>query len=325
MRGKSILIVIAIIVMAAALWWSQHRSSPPKISGFIEAYDIRVGSRVGGRVASVKVLEGQRIKAGEIMIELEPYDLKDRRAEAAANLAAKKADLLRLKNGPRPQEIAAAEAQVRFAQAQVQVTQATEKRVRASFEQKAVSADELDKAVADAQSAVASLDVRKQQLELLKVGTRPEEIAAAQAAVDATQANLAALDTQIGELTIKAPLDGTVDAVQIRPGDLVAANAPVLSITDTSHLWVRAFVPENHLNLQIGQKVTITVDSFPKRNFAAHISFVSTQAEFTPNNVQTPEERSKQVFRIKADLDEGLDVLRAGMAADVWIKEASQR
>ena len=89
---------------------------------------------------------------------------------------------------------------------------------------------------------------------------------------------------------------------------------------DGERLWVRAYVPENHLNIQMGHKVWVTVDSFPQRRFAGHVSFVSRQAEFTPGNVQTPEERSKQVFRIKVLLDEGTNVLRPGMAADVWLE-----
>ena len=103
---------------------------------------------------------------------------------------------------------------------------------------------------------------------------------------------------------------------------MAAANAPALSLMDLGNLWVRAYVPENHLNLQNGQKLSVTVDSFPGRKFAGHVSFVARQAEFTPNNVQTPEERSKQVFRVKVTLDEGLDVLRPGMAADVWLEES---
>jgi multidrug resistance efflux pump len=90
---------------------------------------------------------------------------------------------------------------------------------------------------------------------------------------------------------------------------------------DTSELWVRAYLPENHLDVQVGQKVAVSVDSFPGRRFDAHISYVARQAEFTPGNVQTPEERSKQVFRIKVTLDSGLQELRPGMAADVWLEE----
>ena len=126
---------------------------------------------------------------------------------------------------------------------------------------------------------------------------------------------------QIEELAIKAPVNGTIESVELRPGDLVAPNAPALSILDNSTIWVRAYVPENQLSLQLGQKLPVTVDSFPARRFAAHVSFIARQAEFTPNNVQTPEERSKQVFRIKVTLDEGLDMLHPGMAADVWLEE----
>ncbi len=111
-----------------------------------------------------------------------------------------------------------------------------------------------------------------------------------------------------------------MEAVDLRPGDMIAANAPVLSLMDVSRLWIRAYVPENHLDLKIDQPVWITVDSFPNENFRGHISFIGRQAEFTPNNVQTPEERSKQVFRIRVTLDEGRDRLRSGMSADVWLE-----
>jgi multidrug resistance efflux pump len=191
----------------------------------------------------------------------------------------------------------------------------------------------------------AAVDVRTQELDQLKEGTRPEEIAQAdaelrdaeaalalaksgyrveevtqaKASLEAAQAATSAIEKQIAELTVRAPVDGIVEAVELQPGDLVAASAPVLSIMNTGNLWVRAYVPENRMSVQVGQKTPVTVDSFPNRRFAAHISFVARGAEFTPNNVQTPEERSKQVFRIKATLDEGLDVLRPGMNADVWL------
>jgi multidrug resistance efflux pump len=123
-------------------------------------------------------------------------------------------------------------------------------------------------------------------------------------------------------LRIAAPVDGVVEAVDLQPGDLVSANAPVLSLMDLRELWVRAYVPEDALNVQVGQDVVVTVDSYPDRSFSGKISFVARQAEFTPGNVQTPEERSQQVFRIKVALTEGLDELRPGMAADVWLEAA---
>jgi multidrug resistance efflux pump len=107
--------------------------------------------------------------------------------------------------------------------------------------------------------------------------------------------------------------------LELEPGDLVAAGAPVMSVLDSSHYWIRTYVPQKWMNLKLGQQVSVTVDSIPGRIFPAEITFISRQAEFTPSNVQTPEERAKQVFRIKATLKEGLEVLRPGTSADVWL------
>ena len=150
-------------------------------------------------------------------------------------------------------------------------------------------------------------------------GFRPAGRAAA--AVAGARAALEAIETQIAELTIRAPAAGVIEAVDLRPGDLVGAGTPAISIIESGRMWVRAYVPENHLDIQTGQVVDVSVDSFPGQVFRGRITFVARQAEFTPGNVQTPEERSKQVFRIKVTLEEGLDVLRPGMAADVWLEQ----
>jgi multidrug resistance efflux pump len=203
----------------------------------------------------------------------------------------------------------------------------------------------MDRAVEELHAAQAMLDVRTKELELLKAGSRPEEIAEAaarlkeaeealaltrsgyrseeieqaKAARDAAQAALDAIRRRKEELTIRSPVPGVIEALELQPGDLVAASAPVLSILDERRLWVRAYVPENRLGITVGQKLWVTVDSFPRARFAAEVTFIARQAEFTPSNVQTPEERSKQVFRIKVTLQEGHDRLHPGMAADVWL------
>jgi multidrug resistance efflux pump len=372
MRAWVIALVVIVAALAAAQVYSQRRSEPLKVSGVIEADEIRVGSRVGGRVKSVNAAEGRSVHAGELLLELDPYDLLQRKAQAAAQAQVKRAELDRLKagfrpeeiaqaearreqaaakleelvNGPRPEEIAAAEARLRQADATRQSAETTFNRINEAFQRNAASPDELSTATEQFKVATAAFEARQAELKLLKAGTRSEEIAAAranlheaeqsvklmkagyrkeeiaaaQAAVDAADAELAIIQQQLDELTVESPLDGVIEASEIQPGDLVAANAPILSILDLSHLWVRAYVPENHLDLRTGQSVWVTTDSFPKRRFKGTISFVAREAEFTPNNVQTPEERSKQVFRIKVDLAEGLDVLRAGMSADVWLE-----
>ncbi|MHB1155636.1 MAG: HlyD family secretion protein [Phycisphaerales bacterium] len=313
-------VLLGLIVAGALvslLLWSQQDTGPLQVSGHIEAHDIRIGSRVGGRVKAVHVDEGQTVKQGDTLVELEPFDLPQRRDEAAARCDQLKAQLDELIAGPRKQEIEAARAQLAESQSQLELAQQQFNRFKSLVESHAESPDKFDQAAAQLKIAAAAVDVRRQQLTLLIEGTRSERIVAAKAALASAAASLAAIQRQIDELTIRSPITGDIEAVELRPGDLVAANAPVLSMLDQSKLWVRAYVPENHLGIHIGQTCSVHVDSFSDQTFAGTITFISRQAEFTPGNIQTPEERSKQVFRIKVTLDDPRKLLHAGMTADV--------
>ena len=362
-------VVLLAAVLAGFLFYRQQQHEPLKVSGFIEADEIRVGSRVGGRVGHVAVKEGDPVSKGTLLVELDPFDLYERRAEAEAMLAQKKqtlkklqagfrseeiaeakaryeqlqANLKKLRNGPREQELAAARAQVKLAQSNLDLADLQHKRVADAAAKGAATQDSLDEAVRALKVARAELQVRKENLSLLKAGTRKEEIeqadaqvqeayaawklringyrsediAEAEAAVSAADATLKAIRKQIDELKIRADVDAVVEAIELQPGDLVPANGPALSLIDLNHLWVRAYVPEDKLNLKLGQKVDVTVDSFPGETFSGTITFIARQGEFTPRNVQTPEERSKQVFRIKVAVTDPR--LRPGMAADVWL------
>ena len=367
-------IVLLLLVMAgliALVAYSQRRPELARISGFIEADEIRLGSRVGGRVARVHVEEGQRVRKGDVLVELEPFDLLELEQEAEAQLSGQtsglrppagrfcaeeqaqakarvgqlQARLELLVNGPRPQEKEAAKAQLTVAESTLKLAQQNHARVAGLFEKRAAPREQFDEATEKLQAALAMVVVRQQELSLLEAGTRredidraraeleeaqqalaltsagyrPQEVAAAKAARDATQAALAAIRTRKNELRIVAPVDGTVEAQELQPGDLTLPGAPVLTIVDNQRLWVRAYLPENRLNVKFGQPLWVTVDSYPERRFAGEVTFLARQAEFTPSNIQTPEERSKQVFRIKVTLKEGWDVLRPGMSADVWL------
>lgn len=363
--------LVAAVCLLALLTISQWQTTPLKVSGFIEANEIRVGSRVGGRVREVFVDEGQLVTKGMKLISLEPFDLEEQAAQAEAVLSQRRAELAKLengsrplevaqaeerlkqlsavlkklRNGPREQEIRAAEAALEQATAQLRLATIKQARVESLLTKSAATQEDMDQANSELKVAGASQQVRQAELDLLKAGTRPEEVEeaqakekeateawelqkegyrveeklAARAAVKAAEAAVAALQRQLAELTITSPVDGLVEAVEIEPGDLVGANTPAVSLIDSHELWVRAYVPENHLGIAIGNKVPITVDSYPGREFAGRVTFVARRAEFTPGNVQTPEDRSKQVFRIKVRLDEGRKELRPGMSADVWL------
>lgn len=365
---------VAIALLLGLLVYSQMRVEPLKVSGYVEADEIRLGSRVGGRVKAVHCQEGQAVTAGTLLLELEEFDLLARKAEATAQVAASEAELARLKNGFREEEIAQAQARVErlaakhkmlvdgprareinaararrdLAVAQVERAKLTYARLQDLFAQEtgSVSRDEVDRSIEEVKVTEQTQRVREEELKLLEEGTRAEEITAAaaelkeaeqalklfnagnrsediaqaEAAVAAVQAALAAIEVQLNELQIRASVDGVVEAIELQPGDMVGMGTPVLSLMDTRTLWVRAYVPESRLNIVIDQEVRITTDSFTSESFRGKVTFISRQAEFTPRNAQTPEERSKQVFRIKVTLLDGLDKLRPGMAADVWLE-----
>jgi multidrug resistance efflux pump len=175
--------------------------------------------------------------------------------------------------------------------------------------------------IAEAKAALAEAEA---QVKLMESGYRVEDLARAAAQVAAAQAAVSAIEVRLTELTVAAPCDCVVEAIDLRPGDLVSPNAPSVALLNLAELRVRAYVPESRLGqVRPGMKVPVVVDSFPTERFMGHVTFISRDAEFTPRNVQTPEERSKQVFRIKVKLEQGLDRLRAGMAADVLLGEAA--
>ena len=371
MLKRAIGAAILAVLLLGLLVYSQQRHQPLKVSGFIEAYEIRVGSRVGGRVKAVHVQEGDVVSVGTSLLELEPYDLREQVAQARGILAQRQAELDKLKrgyrpeevlqaderrkqlaanlkklqNGPRTQEIQSAEARRDQADAELLLATEAQRRAESLRQKSAITQEEMDQVVSQLKVARSTREARAADLDLLQAGTRPEEleeaaarlkeaelawqlqkagyrdedVAEAQAAVDSAQAALAALERQVAELVIHSAVDGPVEAIELRPGDLVGANTPAISLLDARELWVRAYVPENKLGIRVDQVVKVSVDSYPGRTFKARIRFVARQAEFTPGNVQTPEERSKQVFRIKVYLEEGLKDLRPGMTADVWL------
>lgn len=368
---RFLFLIIFVSVMVGLVGYSKWRSEPNRVSGFVEADEIRLGSRVGGRVATVNVDEGDQVTAGQILIELEPYDLLEREKEAEASLAASEAEYQRftegfreeeiaqakakfeqlqaqfdlLKAGPRKQEIESARARLTQAEAEKKLAELNYARQAKLAESDAASEQELDAAREALDAATANVTVRDQELNLLESGTREEELREAAARVeearqswqlmvngyrtediqrakatrDAAKAKLAAIGQQKSELEIRSPITGTVEALDLQPGDIVAPSAPVLSMLDRNKLWVRAYIPENRIALQTGDRLQLTVDGYPDQEFFGTVTYIARQAEFTPSNVQTPEERSKQVFRVKVEIDDAKNLLRPGMIADVWL------
>lgn len=366
--------LVAGAAIAAWLYWTQQRPRPLVVSGFIEADEIRVGSRVGGRVAEVIAVEGQRLRKGDVLYRLEEFDFSERLARAEATAKAAAAELARLRAGYRPQEVQQARARrdrlaallekaragprkreidiaeqkLKVAQANLELAESEHRQVMRMAEQRTASQTEIDRAARELKKARAELAAAEQELELLREGTRREEIVEAEAALAeaeaalrlleegyrtediqqaearlrAAEAEAAAIRRQIAELAVAAPCDCTVEAIDLRPGDIVAPDSPTVSLLEAGRLWIRAYIPESRLaRIRLNQRVPVRIDGFGQRRFMGRVSFIATEGEFTPRNIQTPEERSKQVFRVKITLEEGLESLRPGMMGDVLLDE----
>lgn len=373
MFKRFLLLPLAALALIAILLYSQRRTAPLKVSGFVEADDIRVGSRIGGRVLRVLAAEGDGVSAGQPLIELEPFNLEEQLAQAEGQLAQALADAARLEAGFRPEEIAqaqarlaqltaardkladgaediaAAQAALELAQAELELAKLKYTRTERLFSQNSASQSDMDQSTTELRVARAAVQVRTeertrmervrpndlaeanarreeafQEAELRRLGYRTEDRARAAAAVATARAAVASIRKQIDELVVRAPAAGYVESIDLRPGDLVGAGTPVASIVESDRLWIRAYVPENRLAITAGSLVRVTVDSLPGQSFTGRVTFVARQAEFTPGNVQTPEERSKQVFRIKVTLENPGKDLRPGMSGDIWLEPGKQ-
>jgi len=308
-RRWLILAVIAAVAAGGAVWVSRRsvRQKTLTLSGSIEARDVEVGSLMGGRVSKVLVEEGATVKAGQPLVEFETDLIDLQMAQQRAKIAQSKANLAKSIHGPRSEEIARARA-------------ASENAERERLRQQAL----LKSGIAGQQaydSAATAARTAAETLREAERGSRPEDIDAARAQLDADERQLAYLQRQRQETTVSAPADGVIESMDLRPGDLVGANQPVAKMLEPDQLWVRVYVPEPELGrVRVGQQAFLTVDTYPKREFAGKVVEIRTQSEYTPRNVQTLDQRMDQVFGVKVAIDRTAE-LKPGMAASVRLVE----
>ncbi|MBI1896366.1 MAG: HlyD family efflux transporter periplasmic adaptor subunit [Acidobacteria bacterium] len=266
-------------------------------------------------------------------------------AEAAARR--EQAALAELRAGPRPQEIQQAQADYDAARAEAANAEVAARRLEQLHGTGDVAAQSVDDARARRDALGKRAEAARKRVELLHAGTRQEElraaeqrvrqaqanaqlmrsgyrreeIAAARARLEEARAHLRERDTQLAEMQVRAPTEARVEVVSVRPGDLVPAGKPVVTLLELSQLWVRIYVPEPRLaHVRPGQKASVEVESFPKRQFSGTIEQIAAQAEFLPRNVQTREDREHQVFGVKVRVDNSSGLLKPGMAATVRLE-----
>jgi HlyD family secretion protein len=209
---------------------------------------------------------------------------------------------------------------------QAQVAMAGAKRYLAElYRQEANPLDlqaQVNGAKAQHEVASAAANLAQAQVEGLKIGATPEQIAAADAQVEVARSALLALIAHLGKLALKAPISGLVLERPVHVGEVAMPGAPLLTLADLDNVSLTIYVPEDQLGkVRLGQQVSVTVDTYPGRVFTGTVAFVSSQAEFTPKNVQTREERVSMVFAVKVELPNPDHSLKPGMPADAILPE----
>ncbi len=290
-------------------------------SGTVEATDARLGFGAPGRVESVAVREGDVVKPGDALAALRRTEAQARRDQAAAQLAAAQARLAELARGFRGEEVAQARAEDDAAAKRLADAERELARADRLFAGGAISREAHDKAVLARDVAKAQRDKAAEQLQLMQRGYRAEQVEAARAQVAQAEATLAAADAVLDDMTIEAPFGGVVTLRHREPGESVTAGAPVLTLMDPEDRWVRIYVREDRVGaVPLGAPATIKSDTFPDKTYAGEVVFVASEAEFTPKNVQTSEERVRLVFAVKVRItDDPAHELKPGMPADVTL------
>lgn len=307
-----------------------------RATGYIEATEVRVAGEVGGRLLEVKVAEGDRVAAGDVIARLDTSDTDFALRRAGADRDQALAQLALVRAGARPEDIRQAAAQAQSAQAEVKAAQVELDGAAADFErfdrllranagsmkQRDDAATRRDVAAARVRGAQDRAQAAAEGVARLRAGARPQEVESARARVSASDAQIATLQKSAADAVVKAPVAGIVTAKLLDAGEMAAPRAPVVVITDLDHAWANLYVDERLVpRLTIGQAATLVTDA--GQRLSGTITFISPKAEFTPRNVQTADERSKLVYRVKVTADNTGGVLKPGMPIEAELQPAA--
>lgn len=325
MKKKGILIVLTLIAIGIAVFvinnFTKYTDDGAMIlSGNVEATEVNVGFKIPGRVLKRLVDEGDKVKAGDLIARLDNAELASVVAQNGASLKEATTKLAELMAGSRSQEIEQAKANMSAQEAELQKVKKDYERAEMLYKNGAISASQFDAARSAYDSRAALYKNAYEALSLVKEGPRKEAIKIAEHRLEQAKAALAVSEQRLKDTLIYAPINGVVLRKNVEVGETIASGTPVVTIGDLENPWVKVYVKEDKLGLvKLGQKTGITVDSYKNKSYEGTVAYISSEAEFTPKTVQTPEERVKLVFGVKVRVKNEKGELKPGMPADVRI------
>ena len=322
-KRRLAIIGVLVLVVAGVLITMAVRSGDGEdiivASGTVEATEADLGFLIPGRLEHIAVHEGDRLETGEELAWLDRTELLAAKRVAEAQGEAARARLVELEQGFRTEEVAQGRAALRASEQRLTDARRELDRTRRLFEGGAVSEQQLEAHQTALTLAQSDYESAVERLQILESGPRSEQIAAQRGVLAQSQASVAQSEAVLDHALVRAPFSGLVTLRHREPGETVPAGAPVVTIMNPNDRWIRIYVPEYQVGrLAIGMTATVTADAYDDRTYEGQVVFIADEAEFTPRNVQTTEERVKLVYRVKIQITEDPSFdLKPGLPADV--------
>jgi|HubBroStandDraft_3_1064219.scaffolds.fasta_scaffold13405_4 HlyD family secretion protein len=315
--------LVSCVLAAAALSCAKPQENKAlTASGHVEATDVHVAAKVGGRLEQSTLQEGDPVRVGQVLAQLDTTDTRLALEQASAERGQAAAELDLRVAGSRPEDIAELAAQVAAARADLEGAQKDLDRMQALLDRGSGTAKSRDDARTRRDVAAARLRSAQEALARARHGSRPQEIAQARARLAAADARIAALEQQVKDATVASPAAGVVTEKVAQQGELLQPGSPLCVVTDLANAWLTVYLAETDLGrIRIGQPALAVADSGQRR--PGHVTYISSQAEFTPKNVQTRDERVKLVYKVKVGLDNRDGVFKPGMPAEARFEQAA--
>ncbi|MBQ2411500.1 MAG: efflux RND transporter periplasmic adaptor subunit [Selenomonadaceae bacterium] len=324
-KKKAVLFLAACLLGLAAYLYhafcQQDNQEELVLQGNVDVREVSLAFRQSDRILEMLAEEGDRVQKGQVLARLDTRELKLQLQRLNAEIAAQQSTVDKLHNGTRPEEIRQAEGNLRQAQAAAEHAAGVYQRKRDIYTSIAgISQQELDNAYHDMEAKQATMSVAEAALQEAKAGPRQEDIAGAEAGLQALRNEQLRYIYLLSQYELQAPDDGVIRSRLLEAGDMASPSKPVFKLSLPGKKWVRAYVPETELGrVYEGQQARVYIDSLPGKAIGGQVGYISGTAEFTPKNVQTEELRTSLVYEVRVYVDDADNVLRLGMPATVRI------
>ena len=324
-KKKAVLFLAACLLGLAAYLYhafcQQDNQEELVLQGNVDVREVSLAFRQSDRILEMLAEEGDRVQKGQVLARLDTRELKLQLQRLNAEIAAQQSTVDKLHNGTRPEEIRQAEGNLRQAQAAAEHAAGVYQRKRDIYTSIAgISQQELDNAYHDMEAKQATMSVAEAALQEAKAGPRQEDIAGAEAGLQALRNEQLRYIYLLSQYELQAPDDGVIRSRLLEAGDMASPSKPVFKLSLPGKKWVRAYVPETELGrVYEGQQARVYIDSLPGKAIGGQVGYISGTAEFTPKNVQTEELRTSLVYEVRVYVDDTDNVLRLGMPATVRI------